>query len=217
MSALDTVPHALRPARGTAQGALVLLHGRGSSEHDLPVIGDALDPDRRLVVLTPRAGLERDERHADWYTFETVGHPEPATFAAGFERLSRWLDAVPEATGVPWSRTVVGGFSQGAVMAYAMGLADSRPRPAGVLALSGFLPEVDGVPLATTPLDGLGVAIGHGIWDEVIPIAFAREARRRLEELGAEVLYRELPSTHGIDPQFVFVLQNWLADATRAA
>jgi phospholipase/carboxylesterase len=98
-----------------------------------------------------------------------------------------------------------------------MGLADSRPRPAGVLALSGFLPEVDGVPLATTPLDGLGVAIGHGIWDEVIPIAFAREARSRLDELGAEVLYRELPSTHGIDPQFVFVLQNWLADATRGA
>ena len=48
---------------------------------------------------------------------------------------------------VPIARTVLGGFSQGAVMSYALGLAAGRPAPAGIVALSGFIPTVDGLEL----------------------------------------------------------------------
>jgi predicted esterase len=58
------------------------------------------------------------------------------------------------------------------------------------------------------------VAIGHGIQDPVISVEFARDARRRLEAAGVQVLYRESRMFHGIDPVFVQVLQNWLADLT---
>ena len=53
------------------------------------------------------------------------------------DEVGEWVGAVPH-------RTVIGGFSQGTVMAYAVGLGSGRPRPAGILALSGFVPEVEG-------------------------------------------------------------------------
>lgn len=58
------------------------------------------------------------------------------------------------------------------------------------------------------------MAIGHGIQDPVISVQFARDARRQLDTAGARVLYREARMFHGIDPVFVHVLQNWLADLT---
>lgn len=52
------------------------------------------------------------------------------------------------------------------------------------------------------------MANGHGTADTVIRVEFARAARRRLEETGARVLYRESPMFHGVDPVFVHVLRN---------
>ena len=46
-----------RRAAGEAEGALVLVHGRGSDEHDLLGLADVLDPARTLHVVTPRAPL----------------------------------------------------------------------------------------------------------------------------------------------------------------
>ena len=44
-------------AAGDAEGLLILHHGRGADEHDLLGLGDALDPERRLHIVTPRAPL----------------------------------------------------------------------------------------------------------------------------------------------------------------
>ena len=113
---------------------------------------------------------------------------------------------------MPPERTVLGGFSQGAVMAHALGLGTGRPRPAGILALSGFIPVVDGFePDLSRPLPP--VAIGHGTLDPVISVEFGRRARAILEEAGADVLYRESPIPHTIDPRFLTDLQGWVRDA----
>ena len=113
---------------------------------------------------------------------------------------------------MPWSRTVLGGFSMGAVMSYALGLGAGRPAPAGILALSGFIPTVPGFELDLSNRAGFPVAIGHGIGDPVISVDFARAARERLQDAGASVLYRESRMFHGIDPVFVHVVQNWLTE-----
>ena len=85
---------------------------------------------------------------------------------------------------------MIGGFSQGAVMCYALGLGAGRPRPAGVLALSGFIPTVEGFTLdLERPLPP--IAIGHGTYDPVIGVEWGRQAKERLEAAGADVLYRE--------------------------
>lgn len=214
---IEALEHEVRPARGEPQGALLLLHGRGTDQFDLLPLLDELDPERRLVGVTPRGPLELSPGGWHWYVSREVGYPDADTFHNTYGRVARWLDALPDALGVPWSRTVLGGFSMGAVMSYALGLGAGRPAPAGILALSGFLPTVEGFELDLSGREGLPVAIGHGAEDPVISVQFARDARRRLEEAGARVLYRESRMFHGIDPVFLHVLHNWLADVRQDA
>jgi phospholipase/carboxylesterase len=221
-TAIDLLTHRVREPAGVAEGALVLLHGRGTDEHDLMPLADALDPERRLVAVTPRGPLTfAGQTGAHWYVVRRVGFPDEETFSATYARLAAWLDALPEALGVPWERTVLGGFSQGAAMSFALGLGPGRPAPAGILALSGFLPEVPGFePVLTGPGNGRAgfpIALAHGAADPVIPVAFAHAARERLLAAGADLLYHETPGMpHTIDPGFVPQLRDWLAARTPA-
>jgi phospholipase/carboxylesterase len=195
-----------RAAMGEPEGLLVLFHGRGADEYDLSPLLDALDPERRFLGLTPRGPLALPPGGAHWYVVPRVGYPDPATFRSSYELASEWLDGL----GFPPERTVLGGFSQGAVMTYALGLGRGRPKPARLAAFSGFIPTVEGwEPDLEPPLPP--VAIGHGAYDNVIPVEFARDARRRLEEAGADVLYRESPLPHAIDPRFLAEVRDWLA------
>lgn len=204
--------HRIRPAAGAPEGALVLMHGRGADEHDLFPLLDLLDRDRRLVGATPRGPLSLPPGGAHWYAVRRIGYPDPGTFLPTYELLTSWLDAFLEEQGVPPDRTVLGGFSQGTVMSYALGLGADRPRPAGIMALSGFIPTVDGFELDVTKAKDLPVAIGHGTQDPVIGVEFARDARERLTQAGAEVTYSESPMGHGIDPGFARRLPDWLAN-----
>jgi phospholipase/carboxylesterase len=54
------------------------------------------------------------------------------------------------------------------------------------------------------------VAIGHGTQDPVIPVDFGRDARERLTEAGARLVYRESPMPHAVDPSFLLELRPWL-------
>jgi phospholipase/carboxylesterase len=209
---VDEISAITRPAAGAAQGALVLLHGRGADEHDLVPLLEALDPDRRLVGVTPRAplALPPDGRH--WYIVRELGYPDPATFLPSYHAAGAWLDALPDETGVPLERTVLGGFSQGCVMSWALGLGAGRQRPAGIIALSGFMPTADGFELDLTGLAGYPVAIGHGSFDPVIGVEWGRQANHAMLEAGAAVVYQESPMAHTIDPAFIPRLSAWLGD-----
>jgi phospholipase/carboxylesterase len=183
-------------AAGSAAGALVLFHGRGADEHDLFPLLDVLDPERRLHGYCPRGPLSLPPGGAHWYVVRRVGFPDPATFRPSYQEAGDWLDSLPH------ERIVLGGFSQGAVMSYALGLGVDRPRPAAVLAFSGFVPEVEGWELDTArPFPQ--IAIGHGTYDPVIGVEFGRAARDRLVAAGTDVVYREYPLPHAIDPGFL--------------
>ena len=206
----------VREPQGEPEGALVLLHGRGADEHDLQPLLDALDPERRLLGVTPRGPLSLPPGGAHWYRLGGLPTPDPATFWPTFEAASAWLDELP----LPLEQTVLGGFSQGGVMSWALGLGrGATKRPAGVVALSCFLPEVPALPdgaaldLDLSGLDGYPVAIGHGIFDDVIPVQFGRTARARVEAAGADVLYREYPLPHTIDPRFLPELRDLVRQA----
>ena len=206
----------VRPAAAAPEGALVLLHGRGVDEHDLHPLLDFLDPDRRLLGVTPRGPLALPPGGAHWYAIREIGYPDPRTFLATHERAAAWLDGFLAEAGIPHDRLVLGGFSQGAVMTYALGLGDGRPRPAALVALSGFIPTVRGFSLDLAP-PLPPVAIGHGIYDPVIGVEWGRRARDMLEEAGAEVLFRESPLPHAVDPRFLQELRAWLPVPARAA
>jgi phospholipase/carboxylesterase len=197
-----------RPAASEPAGALVLLHGRGADEHDLFPLLDAFDPERRLQGYTPRAPLSLPPGGAHWYVVPRVGYPDPETFAEGYAALTEWFDALPFEPG----EIVLGGFSQGAVMSYALGLGEGRPRPRALVALSGFIPTVDGwQPDLSSPFPP--IAIAHGTQDPIIPVEFGRSARATLDEAGADVLYRESPIGHWIDLELVPELRTLVAPA----
>src|SRR5205814_3765982 len=134
------------------------------------------------------------------------------TLLGSFGAAARWVDGFLAEHGLGHDRLVLGGFSQGGVMAYSVGLAAGRPRPAAIVAFSSFIPTVPGFELDLSP-PLPPVAIGHGTMDNVIGVEWGRRARALLEEAGAEVLYRETPMFHQIDPDFVREVSEWLRRA----
>ena len=175
-----TIQHLERPAAGEPEGLLVLFHGRGADEHDLYPLLDLLDPQRRLLGVTPRGPLSLPPGGAHWYAVQEIGYPDPSTFLPTYAAVSAWLDGIWETTGLAAERTVLGGFSQGAVMTYSLGLGRGRTRPAALVALSGFMPTVPGFELDLEP-PLPPVAIGHGTFDNVISVEWGRRARQELE------------------------------------
>jgi phospholipase/carboxylesterase len=207
-----------RPATGQPAGLLVLHHGRGADEHDLLSLGDALDPARRLHLVTPRAPLRLPGAGGNhWYLVPRVGYPDPETFHAAFEALGALHDELWQRTGIGPERTILGGFSMGSVMSYALGLHGARPAPAGILAFSGFVPSVEGWQPDLASRAGLPVFIAHGDRDQVIDVRFAREAARSLAQAGLAVDYHESHAAHHIDPAHIPAAGAWVAARIAAA
>lgn len=210
---MSTLVHRERPAEGDPAGLLILHHGRGASEDDLLGLADALDPQRRLHVVTPRAPLAIGGGH-HWYVVPRVGYPDHDTFHAAHAKLAAFHDELWERTGIAPGNTIFGGFSMGSVMSYALGLSGERPVPAGILAFSGFIPTVEGwrPDLASRP--ALPVFIAHGRRDPIMDVAFARQADVLLDAAGLPVEYHESDAAHHIDPAHVPAAVRWLAATT---
>jgi phospholipase/carboxylesterase len=210
---MNELVFAERPATGEATGLLVLHHGRGTNEQDLLGLADVLDPERRLHIATPRGPLTVDGWPGyHWYTVPRVGYPDPETFRAAYAKLAAFHDELWERTGVGPDRTVLGGFSMGSVMSYALGLGGDRPAPAGILAFSGFVPTVEGwsPDLASRPT--LRAFIAHGRRDPIMDVEFARQAVALLEAGGLPVEYHESDAAHHIDPEHLESAIRWLAE-----
>jgi phospholipase/carboxylesterase len=205
--------HLERAASGDPEGLLVLHHGRGTDESDLLGLADFLDPERRLQVVTPRAPLQLPGSPGyHWYLVPRVGYPDPATFAAAREALAELHDGLWEETGIGPGRTVLGGFSMGAVMSYATALSADRPSVAGILAFSGFVPTVEGWEPALADRTDTRAFVSHGRNDPVIGVEFAERAKALLAEGGLDVTYRESELGHQIDPTHLREAASWLGD-----
>ncbi len=199
---MSELVHRLREPAGEPAGALVLNHGRGADENDLFGLLDRIDPERRLLGVTtgaPLTDVPPGGRH--WYLVPRVGYPDPATFTSSYAQLTGFLDRLLGGRGIAWDRTVLGGFSMGAVMSYAVGLGEGRPSPAAILAFSGFMPTVEGWRPDLEGREGLPVLIHHGAGDPVISVEFARRARDLLEAAGLSVTYLESEAGHWLPPE----------------
>jgi phospholipase/carboxylesterase len=202
-----------RAAGGEAEGLLVLHHGRGSDERDLIGLADMLDPERRLRVVTPRAPLQLPGSPGyHWYLVPRVGHPDRESFEAARAALADLHDRLWEESGIGPERTVLGGFSMGAVMSYATGLSAERPAPAGILAFSGFVPTVEGWEPSFADRTATRAFVSHGRNDPVIGIEFAQRARELIEAGGLDLTYRESELGHQIDPAHLREAAAWLGE-----
>jgi phospholipase/carboxylesterase len=202
-----------RAAAGEPAGLLILHHGRGTDELDLLALADALDPARRLHVVTPRAPLRLPGSPGyHWYVVPRVGYPDPLTFHDAHDKLAELHDELWQRTGLAPTQTVLGGFSMGSVMSYALALGPGRPAPAGILAFSGFIPTVAGWQEELAGRELVRAFIAHGRRDPVIDVGFARSAREELESAGLRVDYHESDGGHQIDPAHIPMAATWLAE-----
>jgi len=210
---MSTLIYKERPAAGAPEGLLFLHHGRGADERDLLGLADVLDPAQRLHVVTPRAPLTIP----GWpghhrYVVPRVGYPDPETFFAARTALAGLHDELWERTGLGPEQTILGGFSMGSVMSYALGLDPERPAPAGILAFSGFVPTVDGWQPSLADRRDLRAFIAHGRNYPIMDVGFARAAQELLEAGGLDVTYLESDAAHHIDPSHVPAAVAWVRD-----
>jgi phospholipase/carboxylesterase len=208
---MSTLTYRERPADGQAEGLLVLHHGRGSDEHDLLDVGDALDPERRLHIVTPRAPLTfRGAPGNHWYVVPRVGYPDYDTFHATYAKLAAFHDELWTRTGIAPKDTVFGGFSMGSVMSYSLGLGGDRPPIAGILAFSGFLPTVEGWTPDLAGRRETRVFMAHGRQDPIMDVEFGRRANELLTAGGLQVEYHEDDYGHQINPAHLPAAISWL-------
>jgi phospholipase/carboxylesterase len=205
--------HLERAASGEPEGLLVLHHGRGTDERDLLGLADLLDPERRLRVVTPRAPLQLPGSPGyHWYLVPRVGYPDRESFEAARAALAELHDGLWKESGIGPERTVLGGFSMGAVMSYAMGLGADRPAVAGILAFSGFVPTVEGWEPSFADRADTRAFVSHGRNDPVIGVEFAERAQELFRDGGLDLTYRESDLGHQIDPAHLREASAWIAE-----
>jgi phospholipase/carboxylesterase len=179
---------------------VVMIHGRGADMNDLADLAPMLDAAGGCRFVFPNAPKPFEPYPGmtmGWTWFEGWP-PQHASIVESRETMLRFLDEVAEKYPTPEGKLIVGGFSQGALMALDTGLRTPKPI-AAIIAMSGGLYEQDLPDLrahAATP-----VLMAHGTADEVVPVTYARRARRILEDAGLAVEYHEYPMGHQVAPE----------------
>jgi thioredoxin 1 len=200
-----------------AERVLLILHGYGADERDLGGLLPYLDPEGKFVTVLPRAPHAAPPGFS-WFDMATG---DPASIRQGqldaLTQLDDLLDATCEEHGLSRSEAVVAGFSQGGGLALLLGLRRSdRPHPAGVLAMSAFVPtetlddEVDWDAAASVP-----VLLQHGTNDPMIPAQRARDLAQVLAEHEVPLVFTEYPMAHEVALESMQQARGWL-DAIRA-
>jgi thioredoxin len=200
--------------RGQAPERLFLLvHGFGADEKDLAGLLPYLDPNGRFATVLPRGPIAAPPGFA-WYDIAGVtgdGANADTTFLANLDELDDLLDSASEEYGLARREAIVGGFSQGGAMALALGLRRSdRDHPAGILAMSTYLPEMEGLEYDWDAAREIPVLVQHGAHDPLIPVARGRALARTLQSHGVPVVYGEYPMQHQVALESVREAAQWL-------
>jgi phospholipase/carboxylesterase len=195
----------LAPAHGGApDSAVVLLHGYGSDGNDL--IGLAPHWQGLLpgaLFVSPNAPMGTPMGGYQWFPIDWTGDrlaSRQTGVVSARPVLEGFLDDLWAQTGIAPERTLLAGFSQGAMMALHVGTALPAGRQLmGVIGFSGaFLPPegFGGTELAKPP-----ICLVHGDMDEVVDPNLSAEARTALDEAGFDVSYHVSRGVgHGIAP-----------------
>ncbi len=200
------VTHLVR-GRQAPDRLLVMIHGKGADEHDLAPLVPHLDPESRFLAVLPRAPLPF---MGGWQWYETDGIPRGGPeLVSSVDAVDDLVDSACAEHGFQRSQAIMAGFSQGCALTLALGLRRSdRPRPAGLIGMSGFLPQREGLEydFAGAP----PVLIQHGTADPVIGVEHGRRAASVLGAAGVPVVYREYAMGHEVVAEGVHDIRFWL-------
>ena len=202
----------------TAERLLLLVHGYGADEQDLAGVLPYLDPEGHFVTVLPRGPVAAPPGFS-WYDIGSVGagHTNDATFLSSLQELDDLLDSACAEHGLSRAEAVVAGFSQGGGLAVALGLRRSdRPHPAAVLAMSTYLPDVEGLDYDWEAAAAIPVLVQHGSEDPLIPVERGgRVLATTLVGHGVPTTYSEYPMGHSVALESMQEAAAWL-DRIRA-
>ena len=201
------------------KSTIIILHGLGASATDFVPVARELDlralGDVRFVF--PFAPVRPVTINGNmpmpaWYDIlgaDLVRREDEPSLRESAVGLQELLDR-EAARGVPASRIVLGGFSQGCAMTLLAGLRAPQ-RLAGLLGMSGYLPLA-----ATTAAErseanrDVPVFLAHGRMDPVVPFARGTATRDALVALGYAVEWHEYPMQHSVSQEEIADVQAWL-------
>ena len=198
---------------------ILIMHGLGADGRDFVPIAEQLDlssigdvrflfPSAPVMPVTINGGFEMPA----WYDIlgaDLVKREDEAGLRQSQASIEA-LVAREKERGIPASRIVVAGFSQGCAMALMIGLRHTE-RLAGIVGLSGYLPLA-----ATTAAERAAanhdtpIFLGHGTRDGVVVLARAEASRDALKALGHDVEWHAYPMEHSVCPQEITDLEQWL-------
>lgn len=203
--------HATQPARvgsGPHPG-LLLLHGRGTNEHDLLPLAGELDP--RLFTVSARGPVRFPYGGYAWYDLDPrgVGFPGADSLGHTLDLLDRFIDEILATYPIQSERLYVAGFSMGSAMSATLALL-FPDRIAGAMVLSGYVPTEAGLPYRLEQAAGHPFFEAHGTFDQVIPIEWGHRSREYLAGTGVDLTYREYPIGHEISQRELQDVSAWL-------
>ncbi len=204
---------------GDAVATVIMLHGLGADGTDFLPMADEIDLSRVGPVrwVLPRAGerpvtINNGYRMRAWYDIlgsELVKREDDAGLRASFADVQQLIER-EIARGVPASRIVLAGFSQGCAVALGAGLRCPH-RLAGLAGLSGYLPLAASTAAERHAANAdVPIFLVHGTQDGVVPLARGAASRDALAALGYTVDWQQYPMQHSVCIEEVQALQYWL-------
>jgi len=216
---MSTLPHIVTETAPEPDAAVVWLHGLGADGHDFePIVAQlGLKKEARIRFIFPHAPampvtINGGYVMPAWYDIRetNLGIEHDEAGIADSAHAVQLLIEQQQMHGIPASRIVLAGFSQGAAMALHVGLAQTEPL-AGIMALSGYLllphrleAHINREALAA-PL-----FMAHGINDPVVPFGLGEAAHDRLHKLGMNVEWHSYPMQHQVCPAEIAAIGDWL-------
>jgi phospholipase/carboxylesterase len=187
----------------TPPGLIVTLHGWGANAQDISALLPFFNlPEYEFLFPNAPYPYPRSDVGRAWYDLQSENMYAGLTESR--QTLKDWLLSLESKTGIPLSRTILSGFSQGGAMTLDVGL--NLP-VAGLVVMSGYLhPEVAKLDPGNYP----PTLIMHGTQDSVVPLSAATRARDMVKSLGAPVEYHEFNMGHEINPQMIEVLRHFV-------
>ena len=199
--------------------SIVVLHGLGADGNDFVPVANELDLDaigaiRFVFPHAPTRPVTINGGYVMRAWYDILGaNLVQREDEAGLRASQALVDAVianEQARGVPASRIVLAGFSQGCAMTLMTGLRHDE-RLAGLVGLSGYLPLAAKAEAERhTANADVPIFLAHGRSDPVIPIARAIASRDALVAMGHPVEWHDYAMPHSVCAEEIVDLQRWL-------
>jgi phospholipase/carboxylesterase len=215
----ETEHEVMLSPQAPATASVIWLHGLGADGWDfVPLVNELGLPDDRPVrfvfphapvrPVTVNAGYEMRA----WYdivSFTPEGRADATGLAEASRRVERYI-AAEVAAGVPPSRVVLAGFSQGGAVALFAGLRHTE-RLAGILALSTYLPFPEKLAADKSAANAdVPILMCHGRDDPMVKLWMGTQSRDLLQAQGHAVEWHDYPMQHEICMEEIADVSRWL-------